>query len=198
MKKLWFIIAILLMWFLSAEKPVEPLSVQSRPAPKKENVLQQETRPSPGKETIPTEQWGVQEYHQIQTERFESPLGRTLVYSFSQDGVPIQGMTIRMREQSDGSLVEEENTYRPISEIPIRREVLEEQAAQLKSQEGRYQFDSLSADSLVIVVREGLENGELAFATSAVDKTRPGTPTQLLVRSDDGKILQKTVGRKEF
>jgi hypothetical protein len=68
----------------------------------------------------------------------------------------------------------------------------------LKAQAGRYQLDGLTADSLVILVREGLKEGELAFATSAVDKARPGVPTQLLIRSDDGKILRKSLGRKEF
>jgi hypothetical protein len=125
-------------------------------------------------------------------------MGKTLVYSFSQNGIPILGMNIRLRELPDGSLLEEENSYLPISEVPIHRALLEEQASHLKAQAGRYQLDGLAADSLVILVREGLKEGELAFATSAVDKARPGVPTQLLIRSDDGKILSKSLGRKEF
>ena len=198
MKKFWLIIPILLVWFLSSEKQVESLSKLSESVLQKETALPPETQPNPEKTPTPSERWGVQRYHEIQTESFDSPLGRTLVYSFSQNGVPIIGMNIRLKERSDGALIEEENSYRPISEIPIHRNVLEEQAIHLKSQTGRYQLEGLTAESLVILVREGLKEGELAFATSAVDKARPGVPTQLLIRSDDGKILRKSLGRKEF
>jgi len=198
MKKLWLIIPIFLVWFLSSEKQVESFSKPSESVLQKETALPPETQPTQEKTPTPSERWGVQRYHEIQTESFDSPLGRTRVYSFSQNGVPIIGMNIRLKERSDGALIEEENSYRPISEIPIHRNVLEEQATHLKSQSGRYQLDGLTADSLVILVREGLKKGELAFATSAVDKARPGVPTQLLIRSDDGKILRKSLGRKEF
>ena len=198
MKKVWLIIPIFLVWFLSSEKQVESFSTHSKSTPPKETVSLPEAQLTQEKTPIPNERWGVQKYHEIQTESFDSPVGRTLVYSFSQNGVPIVGMSIRLKERSDGSIIEEENSYRPISEIPIHRNVLEEQATHLKSQSGRYQLDGLTADSLVILVREGLKKGELAFATSAVDKARPGVPTQLLIRSDDGKILRKSLGRKEF
>jgi len=201
MKKLWLLISVLLVWFLSSKNRIEPLIESATKRHSSASKLGKETSRGKRDQTMVSSvsnQWGIQSYHEIQTESFDSPMGKTRIYSFSQDGVPIIGMTIRLKEQADGSLIEEENTYRAISRVPIHRGNLEAKAEQLKTNDGRYDLTGLTPDSIVILVRDGLEEGELAFATSAVDKARPGVPTQLLIRSDDGKILRKSFGRKEF
>ncbi|MFM8270476.1 MAG: hypothetical protein ACKN9V_09840 [Pseudomonadota bacterium] len=195
MKRLWILIPILLVWILSDSSEVRSSFV--KPPQKIKNEVR-ETKPVQPDQVIEAKGWGIQEYHQAQLESFDSPLGKTLVYSFSQDGIPILGMNIRLKEQPDGSLIEEENTYRPISRVPMNRVALEQQAAKLKESQGRFDLTGVSTDSLVIIVREGMQEGELSFTTSAFDKMGAGGLTQLVIRSDDGKILQKSFGRKEF
>lgn len=197
MKKLWLVIPILILWFLSKKEPLEvsilkPLKkVQAVAASSVQNTSSDSlARPAE------RSSFKIQDYHQVESEKFESPLGNTVIYSFSQDGIPILGMRVRLKQQPDGLMIEEENTYRPIPKIPISKETLENSLAHLKENKTRYDFSALSTDSLVIWVREGMKQGELAFSTSAIDTIGSGALTQLVIRSDDGKILRKALGRK--
>lgn len=194
MKKIWILIPILIVWFLSQRgkihSPIGHNPKTSKSAPMINPSLQ---LPEPTTE----KKWALPKHHELKTERFHSPLGSTVIHHFSQNGVPIVGMEIRVKQEPNG-LLEEENTYRAIAEIPIDRDRVAEQVLDLKSKPGRYDLSSLSADSLVILVRDAMSEGELAFATTAIDRAGTGEPTQLLIRVDDGKILKRSFGRREI
>lgn len=165
---------------------------------------QTETLPQPlwtDDETEFRKQFSIQSHHQITPEEFPSPLGTTRVYHFSQGGVPILGMVVRLAKDLRGRVVEQENTYRPIPEVPIDVPEIEKQAADLKERslnDGRYQISQVDLASTVILVRKNVSEGQIAFSLSAKDTFQKSEPIQLLVRSTDGKVLQKTFGRKDF
>ncbi|NBT58440.1 hypothetical protein EBT16_06615 [bacterium] len=196
MKKSWLFIPILFFWFFYQKESSE--SIFPVRDEKSVEVLPVKAIKQTGAKFETIEQLKIQEHHEVQRESFDSPLGKTIVYSFSQGGIPILGMAIRMRQESNGTLVEEENTYRPIPPIPVNRQVLEEQANLIKENSSRYDLSSLSPESLVILVREGIDGGELAFTATSTDKLRSNHPVQVVVRADDGKILRKSFSRKEF
>lgn len=152
-------------------------------------------------EAVLRKKFSIQSYHQITPEEFPAPLGTTRVYHFSQSGVPIQGMVIRLMKDIQGRVIEQENTYRPIPELSIDIPEIEKQVADLKENSlnnGRYQISQVDLDSTVIFVRKNLAEGQLAFSLSAKDTLQRSEPIQLLVRATDGKVLQKTLGRKDF
>jgi len=196
MKKSWLLIPILFFWFFNQKE--SSMSIRPVREEKRMEVLSVKATQQTGPKFETIKQLKTQEYHEVQRESFDSPLGKTIVYSFSQEGIPIVGMAIRMRQESNGTLVEEENTYRPIPKIPVNRQVLEEQANQIKETSSRYDLSSLSPESLVILIREGIDEGELAFTATSTDKLRSNHPVQVVVRADDGKILRKSFSRKEF
>jgi hypothetical protein len=145
--------------------------------------------------------WGIQAYHQILREEFQSPLGASRVYRFSQGGVPIVGMLIRVSRDISGQVREEENTYRSIPELALNSTEMESRALEIKAHSlngGRYEPSHFELSSAVIFVRKNLTEGQLAFALSAKDHGQDGGRVQLLVRASDGKVIQKTFGRKEF
>ncbi|NBX81644.1 hypothetical protein EBQ90_00940 [bacterium] len=144
------------------------------------------------------QQWGVQDYHQMEAEESESPFGKTVSYRFVQEGVPILGMVVRMTQNTSGEFVEEENTYRPIPRVDLDIQDLAERAEIIKTDMDRYQMSDLNTESLVILVRESVSEGELAFSTQAIDSVLNSKPTQLLLRVEDGQLLQKGFLRAEF
>ena len=144
------------------------------------------------------QQWGVQDYHQIEAEESESPFGKTVSYRFAQEGVPILGMVVRVTQNASGEFVEEENTYRPIPRVDLDIQDLSERAEIIKTDLDRYQMSDLNTESLVILVRDNVSEGELAFSTQAIDSVLNAKPTQLLLRVEDGQLLQKGFLRAEF
>lgn len=144
------------------------------------------------------QQWSVQDYHQMEAEESESPFGKTVSYRFAQEGVPILGMVIRMTQNASGEFVEEENTYRPIPRVDLDIQDLAERAEVIKTDLDRYQMSDLNTESLVILVRDNVSEGELAFSTQAIDSVLNSKPTQILLRVEDGQLLQKGFLRAEF
>lgn len=83
-------------------------------------------------------------YHQPTETAVDMPLGQMVLTTFSQRGIPIQGMRIRKVVKKDGSEQILENTYRAIPEIAIS--------------------PSAASDNLFIYVGRHQSFGELAFA----------------------------------
>jgi len=142
--------------------------------------------------------WGIQDHHEIKPVEFESPLGVERVYRFSQNGIPIIGMEIRLKKLLDGSVLEVDNSYRPISALSISESVLSERALRLPAEVKRYQLSAIDKESTVIFVRKNLNEGELAFTASGSDKVLSNRTAQLILRVEDGQILHRSFGRSDF
>lgn len=142
--------------------------------------------------------WKIEDHHEIRKVEFESPLSVERIYRFSQNGIPILGMEIRIKKEIDGSITETENSYQPISEVKIDRSLLSERAVQLPQELKRYSVAPISNDSTIIFVRENTHQGELAFAVSGVDRALTNRPAQLVLRVEDGQVLHRTFGRNDF
>lgn len=84
------------------------------------------------------------DYHQPTETAVDMPLGQMVLTTFSQRGIPIQGMRIRKVVKKDGSEQILENTYRAIPEIAIS--------------------PSTVSENLLIYVGRHQSFGELAFA----------------------------------
>ncbi|NBX93535.1 MAG: hypothetical protein EB078_02970 [Proteobacteria bacterium] len=143
--------------------------------------------------------WQIAEYHEVSSTVSEFPLGKTIVYHFSQDSIPIIGMSIRVRVGTNGEVFEEENSYRPIEKTLIAEGNGKARIQALQKESSRYRWvNNSDQDPRVILVRDGLSQGELALSLEAIDKMRGERPTQLILRAVDGKLLKRTFAYSEF
>jgi len=83
-------------------------------------------------------------HHESLETQVETPLGKMVLTTFSQKGIPIQGMRIRRVIKKDGSSKVLENTYRSIPEVKIP--------------------EDSQVDNLFIYVGRNQNTGELAFS----------------------------------
>jgi len=67
------------------------------------------------------------DYHQAFETSVEMPLGKMVVTTFAQNGIPIQGMRLRKLIHRDGTVKLLEDSYRPIPEIEVPISGLENQ-----------------------------------------------------------------------
>jgi len=83
-------------------------------------------------------------HHELLETQVETPLGKMVLTTFSQKGIPIQGMRIRKVIKKNGSYKVLENTYRSIPEVKLP--------------------ENTPVENLFIYVGRNQNTGELAFS----------------------------------
>ena len=64
-------------------------------------------------------EWNLQPYHRLEAQQFLTPLGTSVNYQVTQDGIPIVGMSIRFRLDRFLRIVEVENEYRALEKADL-------------------------------------------------------------------------------
>lgn len=143
--------------------------------------------------------WNIQSYHELRPEVTRDPLGATVVYQIYQDGIPVGGMTIRMRFSREQQLEQVDNGYRPIEYLSVKDAGSPAQTmdAYRGSASGNV-FGLLENQEQVAPVIWVSEAGEssIAYGLRAMDKHR--RPVTVFARAGDGQVLSVAYARQEF
>ncbi|MBY0369299.1 hypothetical protein K2X33_01350 [bacterium] len=139
-------------------------------------------------------EWGIQPYHRLDAQTFETPLGAWVKYQPYQGEYPIFGMQIQVRVNRHGEIKEVRNSYRPMPEADLTAFA---GLNGMKEKIGRPL--GVAADSKPTPVLLAEPASDTLVAAVAVTLSAPGQPDrQALVRVTDGQVLSLSAPRIEF
>lgn len=139
--------------------------------------------------------WGVQDYHELKGDVYESPTGVGMKYQVYQDNLPIVGMEIALDFNPDNSVRSLENGYRPVRKADLTAPMLT-QSEILQRQGDRFKLDeeSTAGVSQVLFLPMGSDIPEVSYVMPV---TENGRASQVVFRASDGQILARQQSRSE-
>ena len=150
------------------------------------------------------ETFNIQPFHAPRSEVFRSPIGSKVRYTFTQSGLPIIGMEIQIRMDSNLVVEKVTNNYRPLKKVDLESlDSLSQETMREIAESNQYEEDLGGAKreyNRVLVPVSGSDTPEVAFV-APVKERLPGNrtrPVQLLLRASDGQVLKKSFSRAEF
>lgn len=142
------------------------------------------------------EELRIQEHHAMTAEEFRTPLGTSVTYRFTQDGLPIVGLSLSFRLDRDLRIVEIENEYRPLEKADLDEPALP--VAQLMAETAE-RYDLAADPSLevgkVLYAHPASLKPHVAVTVPMKEPSRHGRGVLMLLRASDGQLLQKSYSR---
>jgi hypothetical protein len=134
----------------------------------------------------------IRPYHKMIPTLSKNPMGTWVWYRFSQDGIPVFGLSLGVLVRKDGKVISVNNGYRPVEKgnveaVSNRIESLPNSRWSLIERQG----------GPVFYLSEGSNLPFLSVPVSARDKLRPEVPTTVVVRLADGQVMGKFTARGE-
>lgn len=145
-------------------------------------------------------QWNLQVHHDMKQVVMQSPLGSSVKFEFSQDGVPITGMYINIQLGKNNEITSVENLYRPMEQADLRAPLLSAEDVSEKISQ-RFLSDRGAEASVMLFAGSHTTKPEPVYSMSATEVANDGQtrrPVKLLVRAVDGQIIDVTYERAEI
>lgn len=139
-------------------------------------------------------EWKIRDYHEMRAEEVSTPLGTRVTYSFFQDNIPVLDQSIQVVVSKRGKVLSIENNYHPLEKAEVNPADFSDAIFRLKD---KFMIsDSNKVRDPVLYPISGMSRPTLAFPVTV--RTANGPEMEVLVRGNDGEILAKSPGRKEF
>lgn len=145
-------------------------------------------------------EWNIQMHHEYKPVTVTSPLGTSVRFQFSQDGIPLTGMYVNIDLGAGNEIKQVENLYRPMEVADLKAQLLSPEDVSEKLSE-RFQTapDAEPANVLLFAGTHDLKP-EPVYSMAATEISNDGQtrrPVKLLVRAVDGQVLDVTYERAE-
>jgi hypothetical protein len=144
-------------------------------------------------------EWNIQMHHDYKPVAVTSPLGTSVRFQFSQDGIPLTGMYVSIDMGAGNEIKQVENLYRPMEMADLKAELLSPEEVTSKLSDRFQTAPDTDANMLLFAGTHNLQP-EPVYSISTTEISNDGQtrrPAKILVRAKDGQVLDVTYERAE-
>lgn len=143
------------------------------------------------------EELHLQPFHDIEKSVSTTPLGSTVVFTFSQGGLPIVGMSIRIKMDLQSQITDVENTYIAFPKVDFSKDDLLQPSDVVKYLPSRFVLDEVAGfqPARQLMNLEGASELTPAYVIRTRDRDDNLKPITLLINAVNGELLYKVRAR---